>query len=108
MNIVLRASRVLSQTDREALAVVWASMARELHVQLLLTIGCNLGSGKKASVLHISRWALLLQPYVMTLKYKADKDDLADYMSRHPLPKIIYAPDEQKIAEEYMNFVINT
>ena len=86
MNLVLCASRALSQTDREALAVVWASMARELRLQLLLTIGRYLGRKSICSyVLVIARWALLLQPYVVTLKYRVDKDDLAEYMSRHPL-----------------------
>ena len=119
--VVMYVSRALteveqkySQTDREALAVVWACEHFNIYVNgAPFTVVTDhkplLGIWKnKQPSLRIARWALRLQPCAMTLKYKPGKDNPADYMSRHPLPEERSCSREQKIAEEYVNFVIRS
>ena len=119
--VVMYASRALtdveqrySQTDREALAVVWACEYFNIYVSgshftVITDHKPLLGIWKsKHPRLRIARWALRLQPYTMTLKYKPGKDNPADYMSRHPLPETNSCSREQKVAEEYVNLIIRS
>ena len=55
---------------------------------------------------RIERWALRLQPYQLTVRYR--KGDGKDYLSRHPSKQITAASREQKIAEEYVNYIVST
>ena len=66
-----------------------------------------LGIWKKPNPpLRIARWGLRLQPYDIKLTYGPGKDNPADFMSRHPTNKQELTSREEKVAEEYINFVV--
>ena len=122
-NIVTYASRSLSeteqrysQTEREALAVVWACEHLHLYIygkpvtiytdhKPLVSIYGNPSSKPPA---RIERWALRLQPYQLTVRYRKGEGNPADYLSRHPSKQPTTASREQKIAEEYVNYITVT
>ena len=91
-----------SQTEREALAVVWACEHFNIYVsgapfavvndhRPLLTIW-----DKPSPATRIARWALRLQPYAITLQYKPGKDNPADFMSRHHQAKTLFLVDKKR------------
>ena len=120
--IVQFASRALSaikqrysQTEREALAITWA--CEHFHIYIfgapftvftdhkpLTSIFNNTRSQLSA---RIERRVLRTQSYDMTVIYRPGHDNPADYLSRHPthLPP---RGREQKIAEEYVNYILST
>lgn len=51
---------------------------------------------------HREYWIRRTQPYEMTIHYSPSHDNPADYMSCHPQNR------EEKLAEEYFNFIIST
>ena len=53
---------------------------------------------------RIQRWALRLQAYTFTVRYKPGPTNIADYLSRHPLPS--QPRRERLIAEEYVNYLV--
>ena len=57
---------------------------------------------------RIERWTLRLQPYDATVLYRAGADNPAEYMSRHPMNFTKPTSREEKIAEEYINFLTDT
>ena len=57
---------------------------------------------------RIKRWALRLQPYQLTVCYRKGERNPADYLSRHPSKQRTTASREQKIAEEYVNYITVT
>ena len=104
-----------SQTECEALAITWA--CEHFHIYIfgapftvftdhkpLTSIFNNTRSQLSAC---IERWVLRTQPYDMTVIYRPGHDNPADYLSRHPthLPP---SNREQKIAEEYINYILST
>ena len=102
-----------SQTDKEALAIVWgiehfhlylygASFTLYTDHKPLELIYANPVSKPPA---RIERWMLRLQQYSFTVIYKAEADNPADFLSRHPLPT---EDTKHNIAEEYVNFLTNT
>jgi len=102
-----------SQTDREALAVVWSCERFHLYVygkpvkvftdhKPLVHIYGNPRSHPPA---RIERWAMRLQPYDATIIYRAGSLNPADYLSRSPPSVLITSSRESKIAEEYINFI---
>ena len=113
--IVAYASRSLSpveqrysQTEREALACVWACERFHLYVygapftlitdhKLLVHISNN---PKAKPPARLERWNLRLQPYNFTIRYEPGKMNPADYISRHPLQD--QPLRERNIAEEYV------
>lgn len=119
-HVVSYASRALSsveqrysQTEREALAIVWACEHFHLFVygkpvtvitdhKPLESIFNNPRSKPSA---RLERWSLRLQPYAVTVKYKPGAQNAADYMSRHPLADTIPSSRAERVAEEYVNFV---
>ena len=105
-----------SQTEREALAVVWACEQLHLYVygkpitvytdhKPLVTIYGNPSSKPPA---RIERWALRLQPYQITVKYRRGETNPADYLSRHPAKNAAQTTHQQKVAEEYINYLATT
>ena len=134
-NIICYASRALteveqrySQTEREALAVVFGCEKFHLYI-----------AGSSVTVItdhrplvpmftnpyitlpaRIERWVLRLQQYDMKVEYRPGRDNPADYASRHPttldmpnrsaLMNRVYSVDKypQQIAEEYVNHIANT
>ncbi|KAJ1119863.1 hypothetical protein NDU88_008048 [Pleurodeles waltl] len=110
---VAYASRALStvesryaQIEREALAIRWA--CRHFHLYLyghefqVVTdhkplVPLFAGSPRLAPP-RIERWAVLLQPYRFTVVYRPGVNNPADYLSRHPPPKVF--DDHQERDEE--------
>ena len=119
--IVAYASRALtdtesrySQTEKEALAIVWGIEHFHIYVYgapfILYTDHkpLELIYGNKISKppARIERWMLRLQQYAFTVVYKAGADNPADYLSRHPVK--IESKEQSNIAEEYVNFLANS
>jgi hypothetical protein len=137
-NIICYASRALtaveqrySQTEREALAVVFGCEKFHLYIagssvtvitdhNPLIPMFTNPYISLPAG---IERWVLQLQQYHMKIEYRPGRDNPADYASRHPTT--LDMPDRsalmngvyqvcnadrypQHIAEEYINHIANT
>ena len=121
--IIAYASRALtdvesrySQTEREALAVVWA--CEHFHLYLFgqrFTVTSDhkplegiYNSPMSRPNARIERWTLRLQSYDFDLRYKPGDDNPADFLSRHPVtPASTKTPHETKVAEEYIAFIAN-
>ena len=103
-----------SQTEREALAVVWSCEHFDIYVRgssfTVVTDHKPLEHiwKKTNPPLRIARWALRLQPYDLTVVYRPGKEKPADYMSRHPVKQNVPSSREEKIAEEYVDFISQT
>ena len=97
--VISHASRALSpieqkysQTEREALAIVWGCEHFYMYLYeapfILISdhkpLEWIFNNPKSKPPARIERWSLRLQPYNYTVRYKAGKDNPADYMSRHP------------------------
>lgn len=104
--------RRYSQTEREALGLVWA--CEKFHVYLygiefeLWTDHKPLEfiySTRSRPSARIERWVLRLQPYVFSVKYLPGQLNIADALSR--LTKI-EEKESRSVAEEYIRFVANT
>ena len=115
-NIIAYASRALSpvekrysQTEKEALAIVWGIEHFHLYVFgapfTLLTdhkpLQLIYNNPQSRPPARIEKWFLRLQQYDFQVIYKKGSDNPADFLSRHPQPKV----PKPSIAEEYMNFV---
>jgi transposase InsO family protein len=104
--------RRYSQTEREALAILWGCERFHLYLyggkfkvisdhKPLESIWNNPRSKPPA---RIEKWGLRLQAYDCEIVYKAGKSNAADYMSRHPLESD-ESDRESKVTEEYVNFL---
>ena len=119
-NIVAYASRALtpterrySQTEKEALAVVWGIEYFHLYLYgatfTLYTdhkaLEVIFGNPISKPPARIERWFLRLQQYKFRVVYKSGSTNPADYLSRHP-------PDSKQkqtnIADKYLHFVTYT
>ena len=97
--VVAYASRALSdierrysQTEKEALSIVWA--VEHFHLYLYghsFTLETDhkplemiYGSAKSKPCARIERWVLRLQPYNFQVQYKPGPTNQADFLSRHP------------------------
>ena len=114
--VVAYASRTLSpveqrysQTEREALAIVWA--IEKLHIYLFgshfkLNTDCKpvqliFDNPKSKPPARIERWNLRLQAYDFEVKHTQGSQNPSDFLSRHSIPR-----EERKLlAEEYVNFL---
>ena len=100
-----------SQTEKEALAIVWA--VEHFHLFLygneftLITdhkpLETIYGSSTSKPSARIERWVLRLQPYSFKVQYKAGSENFADYLSRHPSSQ--QSRKQERIAEEYVNMI---
>ncbi|VDI02758.1 Hypothetical predicted protein [Mytilus galloprovincialis] len=102
-----------SQTEKEALAIVWAIEHFHLYLygqsftlvsdhQPLETI---FNSPKAKTPARIERWRLRLQGYNFKVQYKPGKVNAADYLSRHPTPNTSIACKHSQLAEEYVRYL---
>ncbi|KAK3739292.1 hypothetical protein QZH41_007139 [Actinostola sp. cb2023] len=102
-----------SQTEREALAIVWGCEHYHLYCYgKALTVFTDhkpltsiFNNPLSKPTPRIERWSLRLQPYQPNIVYAPGPDNPADYMSRHPKKQIEVNSRKEKIAEEYINFV---
>ena len=104
-----------SQTEREGLAITWA--CEHFHIYLFgapFTVYTDhkpllsmFNSPRAQLSARIERWVMRIQPYEMTVKYRPGYDNPADYLSRHPVEQGA-SSREEKIAEEYINYVLST
>lgn len=122
-HVVAYASRALtdvetrySQTEREALAVVWA--CEHFHLYLLGSHFIVTSDHKPLEGIYnkptshtnarIERWNLRLQSYDFTLRYKPGDGNPADFLSRHPVSLAqSKSKHEKTIADEYVSFLID-
>ena len=105
-----------SQTEREALSVVWA--CEHFNIYILGSEFTTIVTDHKPLLniwekpnppTRIARWSLRLTPYKLKFRFQAGKDNIADYMSRHPIPQSETQTTmcrHDKIAEDYVNFVL--
>ena len=99
-----------SQIEREALAVIWSCEHLNVYLQgrpfkCLTDHKPLIGIWQKTNLpLRLARWALRLQSYDITLRYRPGHDNPADYMSRHPVNR----SSVRNITEEYVNFIATT
>ena len=108
--------RRYSQTDKEALAVVWA--CARFHVYLygiefeLYTDHKPLEtiySSRSKLCARIERWILRLQPYKFQVKYLPGEQNIAD-----PLSRLLHANEQtesssaHKVSDEFVRFVAVT
>eukprot|EP00794_Sanderia_malayensis_P014704 gene14704-biopygen11798 len=117
--IIAYASRALSdverrysQTEKEALSIVWA--VEHFHLYLYghsFTLETDhkpleiiYGSAKSKPCARIERWVLRLQPYDFNVKYKPGPTNHADFLSRHPATN--NTGKQGKMADEYVNFIL--
>ena len=118
--IVAYASRSLSdvekrysQTEKEALAIVWA--IERLHLYLYgdhftLYTDCKpvqliFDNAKSKPPARIERWKLRLQGYNFTAVHTKGTLNPSDFLSRHPISCDSDKPDA--LAEDYVNFIIS-
>ena len=115
---VVYASRTLtpverrySQTEREALAVVWG--CERFHLYLYGTTFDIYTDHKPLEIIYrptskpparIERWGLRLQPYKFRVKYSPGIDNPADVLSRLPLTNT--TTNTRNTAEEYVHYVV--
>ena len=94
-----------SQTEREALAVVWA--CEHYHTYLFgadLTVISDhkplegiMNNPLSKPTARLERLCLRLQPYKVSIKYRRGSENTADFLSRHPVDRASKRPwlDEQ-------------
>ena len=57
---------------------------------------------------RVKRWALRLQPYQITVKYRRGEVNATDYLSWHPTKHEAKTSQQQKVAEEYVSYLATT
>lgn len=102
-----------SQTEREALAIVWACEHFDMYIRGAPNVNVITDHKpleriwqKPKPPLRIERWGLRLQPYKLKITYRPGSENPADFMSRHPSDNPVKSR-EQSIAEQYVRFVVS-
>ena len=100
-----------SQTEKEALAIVWA--VKHFHLFLFGSEFSLVTDHKPLEIIYgkrtaktsagIERWVLHLQPYSFKIVYKSGSSNPADYLSQHPTAES--CRKQEKMTEQYINFV---
>ena len=102
--------RHYSQTEREALGVVWG--CEKFHLYLFGTQFDLFTDHKPLEVIYsptskpparIKRWGLRLQPYTFRLQYSPGATNPADMLSRLSLPNTVQR--ERNIEEDYVHYI---
>ena len=100
--------RRYSQTEREALAVVWGCERFHLYLYRKDFVLCSdhkplemIYSAKGKPPPRIERWALRLQQYSFVVKHIPGDGNPADLLSRQPIPNSIGENDN------YINFIVS-
>lgn len=120
--VIMYASRSLteverrySQTEREALAIVWA--CERFHTYLygikfhLVTDHKPLEflfSKRSRPPARIERWVLRMQVFDYTIEYKPGSENIADSLSRLSCGHVQEEEKKRNVAEEYVRFVAQT
>ena len=105
--------RRYSQTEKEALAVVWG--IEHFHLYLYgatftlhtdhKALDVIFGNPISTPPARIERWFLRLQQYKFRVVYKSGSTNPADYLSRHPIDS---RPKHTNTADKYVHFVTHT
>ena len=105
-----------SQMEREALAIRWA--CERLRIDLAVArfkvvtdhkpLEAIFNNSNSKPPVKIERWITYLQEFNFTVEYRPGKDNLADYMSRHPICTPGNTTDyrEHKQPEEVVNSIV--
>ena len=104
--------RRYSQTEREALAIVWAMERLHLYLsgaKFTLYTDCKpvemiLGNPKSKPPARIERWNLRIQDFDFNVVYTSGANNASDFLSRHPSSSDA-ARVQEDVAEEYVNFL---
>ena len=102
--------RRYSQTEREALGIVWAIERLHLYLyggEFTLYTDCKpiemiLNNPKSKPPARIERWNLRLQKYNFKVVHTKGSENPSDFLSRHPLTEM-FQPTTR--TEEYINFL---
>ena len=100
-----------SQTEREALAIVWA--IERLHIYLYganftLYTDCKpieliLGNRKSKPSARSERWNLRIQDYTFDVVFTKGIDNPSDFLSRHPVPRA--EGKTENLADQYVHIL---
>ena len=103
--------RQYSQTEKEALAIVWAIERLHIYVygkHFSLFTDCKpvqliYGNAKSKPPARIERWNLRLQGYNFSIVHTKGTENPSDFLSRHT--SLMEPKREEKMAEDYVNFI---
>ena len=104
-----------SQTEREALACVWACEHYHRYIYGAPTfdlitdhqpLQVIYGNPRAKLPARIERWGLRLMPYSFKVVHCQGRQNPADYCSRHPNPSTKCSERTTQVTEEYINLVI--
>lgn len=96
-----------SQTEKEALAIVWGIEHFHLRTIYHKPLEIIFNNPRSKPPARIERWRLRLEPYDFKVEYRPGKGNPADYLSRHPGQEV-KTFRHSKIAEEYLNFIVSS
>ena len=99
-----------SQTEKEALAIVWAVECLHLYLcggHFQLITDCKpvelILNPKSKPPARIQRWNLRLQEYDFSVVHTKGIDNPSDFLSRHPSQYT--TPQQEQMATRYVNFI---